>query len=128
MQQSWRWPGLATLSKKRLWHRCFPVSFKKFFKNNFFIEDFSGCYLLKLATINLIIVIYTPLYTCTQRFSSVISLHCIYTNNILFSQRRNKNIFEFLLLFGTTQLLNCNVQLYIQQFRKRWSHKLQHKY
>ena len=28
----------ATLLKKRLWHRCFPVNFAKFFKNTFFTE------------------------------------------------------------------------------------------
>ena len=28
----------ATLSKKRLWHRCFPVTFVKFLKTPFFIE------------------------------------------------------------------------------------------
>ena len=27
---------LATLSKKKLWHRCFPVNFCKIFKNTFF--------------------------------------------------------------------------------------------
>ena len=26
----------ATLSKKRLWHRCFPGNLAKFFKNSFF--------------------------------------------------------------------------------------------
>ena len=28
----------ATLLKKRLWHRCFPVNFAKFFRTHFFIE------------------------------------------------------------------------------------------
>ena len=32
------WP--ATLLKKRPWHRCFPVNFAKFLKNNFFTEHF----------------------------------------------------------------------------------------
>ena len=30
------WP--ATLLKKRLWHRCFPVNFAKISKNTFFTE------------------------------------------------------------------------------------------
>ena len=30
--------GLATLLKKRLWHRCFPVKFVKFLRTSFFIE------------------------------------------------------------------------------------------
>ena len=30
--------GSATLLKKRIWHRCFPVNFEKYFKNTFFIE------------------------------------------------------------------------------------------
>ena len=29
----------ATLLKKRLWHRCFPVNFVKFLGTTFFIED-----------------------------------------------------------------------------------------
>ena len=28
----------ATLVKKRLWHRCFPVNFEIFLKNTFFTE------------------------------------------------------------------------------------------
>ena len=32
------WP--ATLLKKRLWHRCFPVNFAKFLRTPFFIEHF----------------------------------------------------------------------------------------
>ena len=28
----------ATLLKKRLWDRCFPVNFVKFFKNTFYTE------------------------------------------------------------------------------------------
>ena len=30
----------ATLLKKRLWHRCFPVNFVKFLRTTFFIEHF----------------------------------------------------------------------------------------
>ena len=36
---------------KRLWHRCFPVNFAKFFKNFFFIKTFWWL-LLKSATQN----------------------------------------------------------------------------
>ena len=28
----------ATLLKKRIWHRCFPVNFEKFLRTSFFIE------------------------------------------------------------------------------------------
>ena len=31
----------ATVLKKRLWHRCFPVNFAKFLKTPFFTEQFS---------------------------------------------------------------------------------------
>ena len=34
----------ATLLKKRLWHRCFPVNFVKFLRTPFFIEHL--CWLL----------------------------------------------------------------------------------
>ena len=30
--------GPATLLKKRLWHRCFPVNFAKFLRTTFFTE------------------------------------------------------------------------------------------
>ena len=30
----------ATLLKKRLWHRCFPVNFAKFLRTSFFIQHF----------------------------------------------------------------------------------------
>ena len=29
----------ATLFKKRLWHRCFPVNFVKFLRTSFYLED-----------------------------------------------------------------------------------------
>ena len=31
-------PESATLLKKRLWHRCFPVNFEKFLRTPFIIE------------------------------------------------------------------------------------------
>ena len=30
----------AFLSKKRFWHRCFPVNFEKFLRTSFFIKHF----------------------------------------------------------------------------------------
>ena len=38
----------ATLLKKRLWHRCFPVNFAKFLRTPFW-QNFSGRLLLELA-------------------------------------------------------------------------------
>ena len=39
-------PRPATLLKKRLWHRCFPVIFVKFLRTPFYIEHLSGgCFL-----------------------------------------------------------------------------------
>ena len=40
------WKRLATLLKKRLWQRCFPVNFVKFLKT-FFLQNTSGRLLLK---------------------------------------------------------------------------------
>ena len=34
----------ATLSKKRLWHRCFPVNFAKFLRNLFLPNTFGDCF------------------------------------------------------------------------------------
>ena len=33
-----------TLLKKRLWYRCFPVTFAKFLRTPFFIEHLGGCF------------------------------------------------------------------------------------
>ena len=38
----------ATLSKKRLWHRCFPVNFAKFLRTPF-LQNTSGQLLLVLC-------------------------------------------------------------------------------
>ena len=37
----------ATLLKKRLWHRCFPVNFAKFLRNLFLQNTSSGCFSYK---------------------------------------------------------------------------------
>ena len=34
----------ATLSKKRLWHRCFPVNFAKFLRTPFLQNTSGGCF------------------------------------------------------------------------------------
>ena len=34
----------ATLLKKRLWHKCFPVNFVKFLRTPFCIEHFGDCF------------------------------------------------------------------------------------
>ena len=34
----------ATLLKKRLWHRCFPVNFAKFLRTPFFQNTSGGCF------------------------------------------------------------------------------------
>ena len=41
-------PGLATLLKKRLWHRCFPVDFAKFLRTPF-LQNTSGQLLLYVS-------------------------------------------------------------------------------
>ena len=43
-------PQPATLLKKRLWHRCFPVSFAKFLRTPF-LQNTSGRLLLNYATL-----------------------------------------------------------------------------
>ena len=42
---------LATLSKKRLWHRCFPVNFTKFLRTPFLQNTPADCF-----------CVYTPLW------------------------------------------------------------------
>ena len=34
----------ATLSKKRLWHRCFPASYAKFLRTTFLQNTSGGCF------------------------------------------------------------------------------------
>ena len=43
---------LTTLSKKRLWHRCFPVNFDKFLRTPFFTEHLWWLYLSAKSLIN----------------------------------------------------------------------------
>ena len=38
----------ATLLKKSLWHRCFPVNIAKFSKNTFFKNNSGGCFSIRL--------------------------------------------------------------------------------
>ena len=45
--------GLATLLKKRLWHRCFSVNFAKFLRTPF-LQNTSGRLLLLLARLNIL--------------------------------------------------------------------------
>ena len=47
-------PGLrtATLLKKRLWYRCFPVNFEKFLRTPFFTEGLPWLLLYEIITIN----------------------------------------------------------------------------
>ena len=37
----------ATLFKKRLWHRCFPVNFVKFLRTPFLQNTSGGCFYLE---------------------------------------------------------------------------------
>ena len=43
-------PGSATLLKKRLWHRCFPVNFVKFLRTPVFIDTSGGCFCVKTCS------------------------------------------------------------------------------
>ena len=45
----------ATLLKKRLWHRCFPVSFVKFLRTPF-LQNIFGRLLLKILTLSIVFV------------------------------------------------------------------------
>ena len=59
----------ATLLKKRLWHRCFPVNFAKFLRTPFLQKTFGGWfwwYELTLAVIYMYIYIYIYIYKCTH--------------------------------------------------------------
>ena len=45
----------ATLLKKRLWHRCFPVNFAKFLRTPF-LQNTSGRLLLQIAEVTPLII------------------------------------------------------------------------
>ena len=42
----------ATLLKKRLWHRCFPMNFAKFLRTLFLYSIFGGCYCKRWIMMN----------------------------------------------------------------------------
>ena len=54
-------PRSATLLKKRLWQRCFPVNFTKFSRTPIF-KSISGWLLLKLKDVKLYVTISTNQY------------------------------------------------------------------
>ena len=49
----------ATLLKKRLWHRCFPVNFVKFLRTPFWKNTSGGCFLICYKTRNCLITYFT---------------------------------------------------------------------
>ena len=44
--------GPAFCLKKRIWHRCFPVNFVKFFRTPFLQTPFGDCFFIKLFFLN----------------------------------------------------------------------------
>ena len=44
------WPRPATLLKKKLWHKCFPVNFAKFLRTSFFYRTPLVAAFLKLIS------------------------------------------------------------------------------
>ena len=43
---------LATLLKKRPWHRCFPLDFSKFLRTPFLPNTFAGLLLYRVTTVD----------------------------------------------------------------------------
>ena len=70
----------ATLLKKRLWHRCFPVNFTKFLRTTFFIEHV--WWLLLYISVNDMYIVHqlTSLALATKLFDFVSMLQ-IYVIN-----------------------------------------------
>ena len=58
----------ATLLKKRLWHRCFPVSFEKFLRTPFCIEHLWWLFLKKAPFSGLILDTYCVRYPHAMPF------------------------------------------------------------
>ena len=59
----------ATLLKKRLLHRCFPVNFEKFFSKHFFIEHLRRLFLKVFRTAILQIAFEMRLVSYCQKFT-----------------------------------------------------------
>ena len=57
----------ATLLKKRLWHRYFPVNFAKFLRTPFFTEHLWWLLLEQLSSTALLLVVYRN-YSVLQSF------------------------------------------------------------
>ena len=58
----------ATFLKKRLWHRCFPVNFAKFFRTTFFIEHLWWLLLSSLFFNSLIRTCFFENLNCNTQF------------------------------------------------------------
>ena len=64
----------STLSRKRLWHRCFPVNFAKFLRTSF-IKEHLWWLLLKILTISAVQVFSPEPFSTVVSFSRIISIH-----------------------------------------------------
>ena len=78
----------ATLLKKRLWHRCFPVNFAKFLRTPFFTEHLwwlllikstrTWCEICSKLTIKKPgLFFYCWLWTCTCMLGSYLHFYCL---------------------------------------------------
>ena len=59
----------ATLLKKSLWHRCFPVNFVKFLRAPFLIEHSDGCFWTVTSRKLRVALIYRKILRSSSRIS-----------------------------------------------------------
>ena len=85
----------ATLFKKRLWHRCFPVKFAKYLRAPFFIEHLRWLF-LKLQSSHHIRTSHKKLIQDFQKHSSYSVPQKLFSG--YFSKSRKENLYQSLFL------------------------------
>ena len=127
----------ATLSKKRLWYRCFPMNFAKFFGTHFFnrtffmvvfVCDASENWKIMRKNLGPVFYLFNTRYICTfavnlpfiGRFASNGNLHSF---EVLMPRKKD---LEYLLNAKKTEILDLNLQFLLtatttfRRFLKRY--------
>ena len=103
---------LATLLKKRLWHKCFPANYMKFLRTPFFIEH---CWWLLLHMV-LVQVHWNYLHVIRENSRRKYSIQCYES----IEKTGNQSSFKFISLDSHTISQICSLkQTFHLQFNKK---------
>ena len=90
----------TTLSKKRLWQRCFPVYFAKFLRTPF-LQNISGGFFWKLHIYSYLLILTQPAFICSNSTMKTAE------NLVRSSNRRSSLRAATLLKKRLAQVLSC---------------------